>query len=186
MPFINGRFYANLAYGRALELARIAEEFGQDALHGGTNPAQETGKKIIEGVPSLDINSLLQTAREQDSNHPSGFCTLRADFTPHGVKCEEGKDYHGEAVISLSGIGFSSHYVEPHTIRVRAEAEGDIVSVDSHPTEYFGDPKRWAVRFTIKSGPGFRQQGGNILWTVTYKCLRDDVVMRFPQTLHCL
>ena len=186
MPFINGGYYANRAYGLTLELARIAEELGQGRSPQGTHTAPETDETVIEEVPSLDIKSLLQTAREQDADPPSGFCFLKLDSSPHGVKCEPGKDYHGSAHLNISGIGITSRYVDPRTIHVTAESESAIVSIDSHPVRVIGDSQHWTVDFTIKSGPGFKQQGGAILWTVGYRCTEKDVEMTHRQILYCL
>lgn len=107
MPIINRRFYANPAYGRALAIARIAEQLGQNVLLGGTNAAHKTGENVIEGVPSLDIKSLLRASTEQDSDHPSGICELEPRFWVEGPECEEGKDYHATAFMRLAGPAFS-------------------------------------------------------------------------------
>lgn len=58
--------------------------------------------------------------------------------------------------------------------------------VDSPAREAFGGPLQWQVDFTIKAGPGFKQQGGDILWTVRYECEGDRVETQFPQTVYCL
>lgn len=47
MPFINGRFYANPVYGRALEIARIGEQLGQNDLLGGTDATQKQATMLL-------------------------------------------------------------------------------------------------------------------------------------------
>lgn len=169
MPFINGRFYANPVYGRALEIARIGEQLGQSGLLGGTDAAQKTGDHVIEGVPSLDIESSLWAGAKQDSDHPSGFCKLDAKFWVDGPECEEGRDYHATAFMRLAGPGIQFNEVDTRSTRVRASTDSELVTVDSHAEEAFGGPLEWQVKFSIESCVGCRQQGGVINWTVTYK-----------------
>ena len=90
------------------------------------------------------------------------------------------------AVLVIGGVGTGFHYVDPDSIRVAAEAGSDIVSVDSRPTQVLDGPQQWAVNFTIKSGPGFKQQGRGILWTIRYKCTGKKLERQYPQILHCL
>jgi len=80
MPIINRRFYANPAYGRALEIARIAEQLGQNVLLGGTNAAHKTGENVIEGVPSLDIKSLVGLALNRILTIPAAFANWSLGF----------------------------------------------------------------------------------------------------------
>ena len=185
MSFINGRFYANPAYGRALELARIAEQLTNSGLLRSTNSADQTGDNVIEGVPSLDIKSLLRAGTEQDSDHPSGFCELEPRFWVEGPECEEGKDYHATAFMRLAGPGIQFKEVVTRSIKVRANTDSEIVTVDSPAEEAFGGPLEWQVKFSIKSCAGCRQQGGTINWTVTYKCRKDELEMTRSQGVVC-
>lgn len=185
MSFINGRFYANPAYGRALELARIAEQLTNSGLLRSTNSADQTGDNVIEGVPSLDIKSLLRASTEQDSDHPSGFCELEPRFWVEGPECEEGKDYHATAFMRLAGPGIQFKEVVTRSIKVRANTDSEIVTVDSPAEEAFGGPLEWQVKFSIKSCAGCRQQGGTINWTVTYKCRKDELEMTRSQGVVC-
>ena len=185
MPIINRRFHANPAYGRALAIARIAEQLGQNVLLGGTNAAHKTGENVIEGVPSLDIKSLLRASTEQDSDHPSGFCELEPRFWVEGPECEEGKDYHATAFMRLAGPGIQFKEVDTRSIKVRANTDSELVTVDSPAEEAFGGPLEWQVKFSIKSCAGCRQQGGTINWTVTYKCRKDELEMTRSQGVVC-
>ncbi|MGH9730209.1 MAG: hypothetical protein ACRD4A_00810 [Candidatus Acidiferrales bacterium] len=86
--------------------------------------------------------------------------------------------------MSLSGPGI--YHVDQNSIRVMATADGDIVRVDGRSREAFGGHLQWEVNFTIKSGPGFKQQGGDILWMVRYECDGNRVERQFRQTVYCL
>lgn len=186
MPFINGRFYANPVFGWSVELARIIAGHEGHNSGGNSDAHDASDHSIIGDVPSLSIYSSPQLGETESSDRASGFCDLKIRSLPHGVKCEEGKNYHGMAVFIIGGVGTGFHYVDPDSIRVAAEAGSDIVSVDSRPTQILDGPQQWAVNFTIKSGPGFKQQGGGILWTIRYKCTGKKLERQYPQILHCL
>lgn len=186
MPFINGRFYANPVFGWGVELARIIAGYEDRHLGGNSGAYNASDHSIIGDVPSLGIYSSPQLGETESSDQASGFCDLTLRSHPHGVKCEQGKDYHGMAILVIAGVGKQFHYVDPHSIRVAAEAGSDIVRVDSRPVPILAGPEQWAVNFTIKSGPGFKQQGGGILWTIRYKCAGKELERQYPQILHCL
>ncbi|MHB8541775.1 MAG: hypothetical protein ACYDCD_12675 [Candidatus Acidiferrales bacterium] len=186
MPFINRRFYANPVFGWGVELARILAGQQHQNPRGTGEVLDQRLQNIIGDVPSLGIYSAPLVSETNASDSASGFCDLKISSHPHGVKCEQGKDYHGMAVLVIAGVGKQFHYVDPDSIRVAAEAGSDIVSVDSRPMSILGGHQQWAVNFTIKSGPGFKQQGGGILWTIRYKCTGKELERRYPQILHCL
>ena len=186
MPFINGRFYTNPVFGWGVELAGIIA--GHEGHNSGGNSDAYDGSNhnIIGDVPSLSIYSSPQLDETESSEQASGFCDLKLDSHPDGVKCEQGEDYHGTAVLVIGGVGTGFHYVDPNSIRVAAEADSDIVSVDGRPVSTLGGHQQWSVKFTIKSGPDFKQQGGAILWTVRYKCTGKEMERQYRQILHCL
>jgi len=186
MPFINGRYYANPVFGWGVELARIIA--GHEGRNSGAHSDAygASGREIIGYVPSLSIYSSPQLGETAASDRTSGFCDLTFNSHPNGAQCEQGKDYHGTAVLVIAGVGTGFHYVDPNTIRVAAEADSDIVSVDGRPASILGGHQQWTVNFTIKSGPGFKQQGGAILWTIRYKCTGKEVERQYRQILHCL
>ena len=88
--------------------------------------------------------------------------------------------------MALSGPGIQSHSVDEDSIRATAAADGDIVSLDGEATLGYDGHRQWQVNFTIKAGTGFNQQGGAIVWTVTYKCNGDELETQFHQILYCL
>lgn len=184
MPFVNGRYYANRIFGRAIELARILS--GQAGSLREPLSSEQQFANISRNVPYSPIYSRPKAAAGSASGSDSGLCDLVAGFTPHGVHCEPGKDYHGTAYMDLNGPGIRLHSVDEDTIRVRAEADGDIVSVSGRARKAFGGPLQWQVDFSIKSGAGFHQQGGDIVWTVRYICSGDHVEQEFRQTVYCL
>jgi|GEM_PF-4241933 len=186
MPFINGRYYANPVFGWGVELARIIARHEGRNSGGNSDAYGAPGRYIIGNVPSLGIYSSAQLGVTEPSDQAGGFCDLKLNSHPHGVKCEQGKDYHGLAVLVIAGVGTGFHYVDPNSIRVAAEADSDIVSVDGRPVSILGGHQQWTVDFTIKSGPGFKQQGGAILWTIRYKCTGKGMERQYRQILHCL
>lgn len=174
MPFINGRFYMNPLFGAALERARLRVPETEDT-------------DIIEGLPSLNIDSGPRASGDDDADTPSGFCDLTASVSPHGVHCERDKDYHGTAYMELGGPGIQFHKVDENSIRATAAALGDIVSVDGDATPGYDGKRQWKVPFAIRAGKNFQQQGGAIQWTVTYKCNGDELEWQAPlHVLYCL
>jgi hypothetical protein len=187
MPFINGRFYANPIYGSAVELARLIGGQDQEDSRGPSDASEDLQTNVTGTLKSLGLYSSPRADDTDSSDSPSGFCDLTASFEPDGgVNCEPGKDYHGTAYMSLAGPGIQFHRVDEESIRATATADGDIVSVDGEASLGYDGHRQWQVPFTIKAGKGFKQQGGAIVWTVTYKCNGDDLEWQPHQMLYCL
>ncbi|HEV2298321.1 MAG TPA: hypothetical protein VGR72_07375 [Candidatus Acidoferrales bacterium] len=89
MPFINGRFYANPAYGRALERARQADapEFEGELLGNGSGGGVQSADEVLAnnpgGAPEFEELAAHQAGNKQtpviqhkhvpNSSHVTGY-----------------------------------------------------------------------------------------------------------------
>ena|SRR5579863_7092071 len=89
MPFINGKFYANPAYGRAVEAARSAEADNQDSESnhqgGGSHWVTISGKHVLIGARSR----IAATARKYSGSADWAYARQKDNFPPSTNKCNK-------------------------------------------------------------------------------------------------
>ena len=68
MPFINGRFYANPAFGWGVELGRIVADHEGHRSEGNSDAHDASDRSIIGDVPSLSVYSSPQLGEAESSD----------------------------------------------------------------------------------------------------------------------
>jgi|ERR1700722_3563764 len=141
MPFINGRFYMNPAYGRALERARADEE---PSRHNDSDRQESDGHWVTidghhvlikESVSQRDSNSGAQTRSSGGQHHhvrkplpPSGHASIYADSF-EGKKTANGEIFN-QNKYTAALLPRARWHAVPLGTRVEVEHGGTSVVVE--------------------------------------------------------